>query len=127
MLKLYSSSRLCRGFVLIRLPQRLVHFTGDPQLVHQHREFSSDGHNRPLPGVLAAAYHQTQTPAAQVGVGSKMAQDVMSTSNQQTPQHVIAGLGNPQMGLALARVALSRQQSQVTGNIAALAEAMRVI
>src|SRR5215472_2122929 len=109
MLMCDSSSSLLRhsGLDLVGLPQWLVYFAGDPKFVHQHREFSGDRNHGSLLGVLPAALHQAQPPAAQVAVWTPVTQDVMRAANQQAPHHMITCLGNRQLRFAGARVTLS--------------------
>src|ERR1700759_2326479 len=89
-----APARSRRGADLVGLPKRLVNFARHPELVHHHCQFPCNGHDGSFPGILASANHQTLTPAPQITVGAEMAQDVMSTTNQEPPHHMMAGVGD---------------------------------
>jgi len=90
--------------------------------VKQHGEFPGHGHDGALLRVLAAPSGQFLAPTSQSGVSAQRPEDMLGTLHQRLPKVAIAGLGDAQLGIVLARLRTSRAKSQVAPHIPALGE-----
>ena len=96
---LVAASWLCRNHLkLVSLAERFIYFTGDPQTVHHHCQFPRDRNDRSFPGVLAATFHEAQTPSAKIGLRPKTPQHVLGTVNQEAPQEAISRFRDRKLG-----------------------------
>src|SRR5215211_2219887 len=105
----FTSSSLASLLLLLSRPasgdpgvaQWLVNFRVDPQTVQEHRELSRHGHRRPFLGVLAAARGDLFSVTPEVRVFREGAKDVVSATDQEPPQHLIAFLGDAPLRISI--------------------------
>src|SRR5438309_7730001 len=93
--------------------QRFVHFSAYPQVMQQHCQLACRGDDGSFLPVPASTLGQLQTPAPQIAVRAKRAENVLCTLHQKRSQIGIALLADVHLGLALARVPASWLQAQV--------------
>ena len=89
----------------LAVAQRLVHFPRHPQPMQQNRQLPRHRHDRSLLRILAAARRQLQPPPLQIRIRPPPAQNTVRSLHQQLPQIDVAFLGDPQLRLALPRLA----------------------
>jgi hypothetical protein len=85
----YSSLplNLCRcQSALLRVVQRFVLLTANPEMVEQDRQLPRHCNDRAFLGVFASALRQLQSPSPEIGVLSKRTQDVLRPLNQDHAQ-----------------------------------------
>jgi len=94
----------------------MIVFTANPKLVQQNGQFASDSYNRSFLRSFSAALRHTQTPSPQMTIFAEWAQDVLGTTDQQTPQILIAGLRDPSLWVCIAGLVSSRYLSFAQNN-----------
>jgi hypothetical protein len=82
----FCSLRSCRNRQSAAIVQRLVYFSGHPQVMQQHRQFSCRGHDGSLLAVSSTALRQFQSPASEITVDAEWSQDMLRSLHQQRPQ-----------------------------------------
>src|SRR5580700_3873436 len=96
----FSQLSCCRHRPL-RIAQRFVDFSTDPQSMQQHCQLTSRRNDGAFLSRLAAALGQFQTPSSQIAVSSKRAKYVVCPLHEQRSQVRIALFADVHLRLAL--------------------------
>jgi len=105
----------------------VVDIARDPQAVEEDGQLAGHRHHRSLLGVLASAFGELETPAAQVTIGSEGSEDVLGAADEQATQVAVAGLGDAELGIARSGLVPLGDKTQSGRHLTRLAEAVRVI
>ncbi len=97
-----------------------------PQMVEQDSQFSGNGNDGSLFGVLPTAFREPQAPATQIAIGAEWAQDILGGGNEQPTQVGIACLGDAQLGVTISGLIASRDEADGRTDLPASAEAVWV-
>ena len=84
----------------------------------QYCQLASHGNDGPISGLLASARRQMQSPLSQGRVFSVRPKHMVGALDQQRAQIDVAGLGDAELRIALAGLAATRSQAEITANIA---------
>src|SRR5690606_24778391 len=76
--------------------------------------------------VSARAGHAL-SEAAQVAVGTEVAEDVGRSVHEQAPHVAVTSLGDSHLWIALARALLPRHEPEIRADVARASEALRVV
>jgi hypothetical protein len=112
-----------------------VDLPSDPQAMKEDSQLAGHRHHRSLLGVLASAFGELETPAAQVTIGSEGPENVLGAADEQATQVTVTGLpgrtpgrcSDPQLGLAVPGLVPLGDETQSGRHLTRLAEAVRVI
>ena len=113
----------------------VVDFASDPQAMKEDGQLAGHRHHRSLLGVLASAFGELETPAAQVTIGSEGSEDVLGAADEQATQVAVAGLpartpgrcSDAELGMARSGLVPLGDETQSGRHLTRLAEAVRVI
>ncbi len=120
-----SASDAIALFVAVR--SRFVDLGCYPQPMQQHGELACYRNDRTLLRVLLPFRCQCQSPTPQVRVRSERSQDVVRRANEKTSEVGVAGLGDSQLRIEIAGLAVSRTQSEVGSDRTTALESLRIL
>src|SRR3712207_2993944 len=95
--------------------------------MQHYRELAGHRHHRPLLGVLAPATGNFHAVSPQIRVSGERTQDVVGTSDQKSPYHLVALSGDAPLRITISRLILGRHEPQIRAYRAALLEPVRVL
>src|SRR5271166_5458732 len=97
----YFAQLCCCQHRSLRVAQRFINFSTDPQPMQQHCQLASRRNDGPFLSILATTLGQLQTPASQIAISSKRAKYVVRSLHQQGSQIGITLFADVHLRLAL--------------------------
>src|SRR5918996_4961955 len=95
--------------------------------MHQDDEFSRDGDRCSAFGVLPTPLREVESPPAEIAVLPEWAENVVGAPHGQFSKEGVAGLGDPQLLVAIARLIPSRIEPDECPHHSALLESVFVL